>query len=137
MGPGDVPCPRCGAPAAPGDRVCSGCGASLAPRVAPDAVTGGISPDAVTGGVLPDAGTFLSTPDQQAAAARASADPAGALFSPGKQIGTRYTIIKLLGRGGMGAVYQAWDDELMVAVAIKVILPDSTDDAGTRHDVEQ
>src|SRR6476661_8271237 len=38
----------------------------------------------------------------------------------GEPFGARYHIIRLLGIGGMGAVYQAWDDELGVAVAIKV-----------------
>src|SRR5205814_3512810 len=33
-------------------------------------------------------------------------------------------VIKLLGAGGMGAVYQAWDAELGVAVALKVIRSD-------------
>ncbi|WP_396626022.1 protein kinase [Luteitalea sp.] len=39
----------------------------------------------------------------------------------GKQLGERYHIIKLLGAGGMGAVYQALDNELGVAVAIKTV----------------
>jgi serine/threonine protein kinase len=37
----------------------------------------------------------------------------------GEAFGSRYHIIKLLGVGGMGAVYQAWDEGLGVAVAIK------------------
>jgi len=41
----------------------------------------------------------------------------------GQQFG-RYLIIRLLGLGGMGAVYQAWDAELEVAVAVKVIRPE-------------
>jgi tetratricopeptide (TPR) repeat protein/tRNA A-37 threonylcarbamoyl transferase component Bud32 len=39
----------------------------------------------------------------------------------GKPFGERYHIIKLLGAGGMGAVYQALDNELGVAVAIKTV----------------
>ena len=42
----------------------------------------------------------------------------------GQAFGPRYHIIKLLGAGGMGAVYQAWDAELSVAVAVKVIRTD-------------
>jgi tetratricopeptide (TPR) repeat protein len=42
----------------------------------------------------------------------------------GQGFGTRYHIIKVLGVGGMGAVYQAWDAELAVAVALKVIRTD-------------
>lgn len=44
-------------------------------------------------------------------------------FRAGDQVGPRYTIIRLLGQGGMGAVYQAFDHELGVGVAIKVIRP--------------
>jgi serine/threonine protein kinase len=42
----------------------------------------------------------------------------------GQAFGPRYHIMKLLGAGGMGAVYQAWDAELGVAVAVKVIRRD-------------
>ena len=36
----------------------------------------------------------------------------------------RYTIIRLLGAGGMAAVYQAWDETLRTAVALKLIRVD-------------
>ena len=49
--------------------------------------------------------------------------PSGPL-APGRPFGPRYHIMRLLGIGGMGAVYQAWDAELGVAVAIKVIRPE-------------
>lgn len=59
---------------------------------------------------------------------------AGGALPPGTKLGTRYTILKLLGRGGMGAVYQAYDDELGVAVAIKTILTGEGSDEYTRRD---
>ena len=46
----------------------------------------------------------------------------------GQVLGSRYHIIRLLGIGGMGAVYQAWDSELEVALAFKVIRPDAIGD---------
>src|SRR5271163_3632088 len=45
-------------------------------------------------------------------------------LKPGSSIGSRYEIIRLLGQGGMGAVYQAHDKELDRQVAIKVIRSD-------------
>jgi tetratricopeptide (TPR) repeat protein/tRNA A-37 threonylcarbamoyl transferase component Bud32 len=58
-------------------------------------------------------------------------------FVAGQQIGPRYTILKLLGQGGMGAVYQAFDHELGVAVAIKVIRPAAQSDATAAKELEQ
>jgi tetratricopeptide (TPR) repeat protein len=58
----------------------------------------------------------------------------GAPLQPGTKLGTRYTVLKTLGRGGMGAVYQAYDDSLGVAVAIKTILQDEGTDEHTLRD---
>jgi serine/threonine protein kinase/Flp pilus assembly protein TadD len=42
-------------------------------------------------------------------------------YSPGENFGKRYTIIEEIGRGGMGRVYKAEDNELGTTVAIKII----------------
>ena len=55
----------------------------------------------------------------------------------GQQFGSRYHILKQLGIGGMGAVYQAWDSELEVAVALKVIRPEVTRDPVAAQDLER
>ena len=54
-----------------------------------------------------------------------------------EQFGSRYTILRTLGIGGMGAVYQAWDAELNVAVALKVIRPEAAQDADGAQDIER
>ena len=56
-------------------------------------------------------------------------------LTPGRAFGPRYHIIRILGMGGMGAVYHAWDAELGVAVAIKVIRPEIMADPGTAAEV--
>jgi eukaryotic-like serine/threonine-protein kinase len=58
-------------------------------------------------------------------------------LAPGHQFGPRYHIIRLLGIGGMGAVYQAWDAELGVAVAIKVIRREVMSDPAAATEVER
>jgi serine/threonine protein kinase/Flp pilus assembly protein TadD len=58
-------------------------------------------------------------------------------LTPGEPFGSRYHIIRLLGFGGMGAVYQAWDSELGVAVAIKVIRPEATVDPMAAAELER
>jgi eukaryotic-like serine/threonine-protein kinase len=46
------------------------------------------------------------------------------VFAPGMLLGARYQILKILGQGGMGAVYQARDQELDRIIALKVIRPE-------------
>jgi len=55
----------------------------------------------------------------------------------GQNFGNRYHIIKLLGLGGMGAVYQAWDTELEIVVAIKVIRPEAASDPRMAAELDQ
>jgi tetratricopeptide (TPR) repeat protein len=61
---------------------------------------------------------------------------AGPLIA-GQAFGPRYHIIRVLGAGGMGVVYQAWDAELGVAVALKVIRPEVLLDPGSAGEVER
>src|SRR3954471_11916871 len=58
-------------------------------------------------------------------------------LKPGQTFGPRYHIIRLLGIGGMGAVYHAWDTELSVSVAIKVIRPEIMANPAAGADVER
>jgi tetratricopeptide (TPR) repeat protein len=58
-------------------------------------------------------------------------------LSAGQAFGTRYHIIKAVGAGGMGVVYQAWDAELGVAVALKVIRPEVLVDPGSAGEIER
>ena len=65
----------------------------------------------------------------------ASASGGGPL-TPGQQLGPRYRIERLLGIGGMGAVYRAWDTELQISVALKVIRHGDVEDRDATRDRE-
>jgi len=128
-------CPRCGRATSFAAGRCSHCGAGVAES---GVLTGVVSID--TTGLPPGAsfGATIGGATVGGSAGMATAAPTAGTASPdapgpshaepgplkvGQAFGPRYHIIKLLGAGGMGAVYQAWDAELSVAVALKVIRP--------------
>jgi HAMP domain-containing protein len=51
--------------------------------------------------------------------------PTAASLRPGSTLGGRYEIKELLGAGGMGVVYRAFDRELQEPVAIKTLRPEA------------
>jgi tetratricopeptide (TPR) repeat protein len=42
-------------------------------------------------------------------------------FEPDEWVASRYRIRRLVGRGGMGDVYEAWDEDLAIPVALKTL----------------
>ena len=136
-------CPQCGTPAPALARRCPVCGCQLMPKtkVATSVLTPtpiGTSDTDLTRLATPEDSdvTRLASPTdtprpptppvtpQTTTGGRTSGPQSGPLMV-GQNFGSRYHIIRLLGIGGMGAVYQAWDQVLEVAVAIKVIRPTS------------
>jgi len=131
---------------------CSKCGNAMPASAAFCPACG--NPTGAGATVLPaDPATMLPTGRQESVTSAQTINPTGlatSLDSPsprpvsgvgpfvaGQQVGPRYTILKLLGQGGMGAVYQAFDHELGVAVAIKVIRPAAQSDATAAKELEQ
>ena len=86
-------------------------------------------------------GTVVLQEDQEGhtapprAPARREAPRQGGPLRVGESFGDRYRIDVLLGIGGMGAVYKAWDRELDIPVALKVIRPEIAGDERASADI--
>ncbi len=136
-------CPFCGAQCAPGaTTACDVCGQAFDLDVTgaiPAVVVRPLSPDetrlaAGTGAVA--LGVTIAGP-QPGATPRGVGAAAGGPLEVGAGFGGRYHIIRLLGMGGMGAVYHAWDSELEVALALKVIRADFAADPESAAEIER
>jgi len=104
-------CPHCRVDTTDVNGLCAKCGRTLFPQIDTDEAS-------------------VTAPPSRSASSPNPASPFVGPLGTGQAFGPRYHVIKALGAGGMGAVYQAWDEELGVAVALKVIRPDlGTDDA--------
>jgi tetratricopeptide (TPR) repeat protein/tRNA A-37 threonylcarbamoyl transferase component Bud32 len=132
-------CPKCGADTAAGSSRCLACSAAL--RVTPSNIPSSAVLDGDAFGTLYDAPTLAveQTPRNglPANADGGSLPTASSALVPGQQFGYRYRIIKVLGAGGMGIVYQAYDDELGVAIALKVIRSEPDMDPQAAQDLER
>ncbi len=135
-------CPRCGAPLAALDNPTMLAGVDAVADTAGAARAGVVRPGISS---VPEQFTQASAP-QAITRAMGATMPSGAgspgsmqggMLAPGAAFGPRYHVIRLLGAGGMGAVYQAWDNELGVAVALKVIRPEVMVDPDGARDLER
>ena len=145
-------CPNCDGRATVTNGQCAACGAVVRAGTSHDALTSFGDVEAPTGAGLPpppfpgtgsgfDDATGSGTSEEAptsiggpAARSKHARDGSTGPLVPGEPFGDRYHIVRLLGIGGMGAVYQAWDAELGVVVALKVTRPGVADDpAATAH----
>lgn len=80
---------------------------------------------------------FTSHPQKPAFASFAGVTGRTGPLAVGESFGSRYHVIRVLGIGGMGAVYHVWDAELAMAVALKVIRPEATLDPISAREMER
>ena len=131
-------CPFCGAVESDVGGRCGTCQTPLPIGFSDNDVTR-VSPTADTAATVVSAAadddrTVVTAPAAPfAAAPRRDTGP----LAVGEAFGARYHPIRVLGVGGMGAVYHVWDTELGQDVALKVIRPETSGDSTAAREMER
>ncbi len=97
--------------------------------------------------ILNDLGGGMSISSSSSASASASRSASAAAsgsgsfsladLGPGSQFGPRYRIESVIGEGGMGKVYKAYDSDLDRTVALKLVRPELAKDASSLQRFKQ